>query len=443
MGSVYTPDYSAAAINTYTTGMNQSMTVVCRYIGLAFTLVSWPLAELFAAETPDAPGPGDYRGGYEESDFRTQSRSLEASGGVTVDLTGLVASPPIGLPAVPAPASNPITEAGVRLGRKLFFDRRLSPNNTMSCAMCHVPEHGFTHNEMQTAIGIEGRTVRRNAPTIYNVAYLQRLFVDGRETSLETQVWSPLLAINEMGNPSVGAVIERIEFLGDYSGMFEEAFDRGPGMETIGMALASYQRTLLAGSSAFDKWNVQGDRIAISESALNGFRLFTGKAGCGRCHLATGTTPLFTDNGFHNNGLGFKASTVSRAGRRVVSVAPGETLDIDTSSLDSVGGRKPGDLGLYELTGRPEDRWKYKTPSLRNVAVTGPYMHDGSMASLEAVIHFYNRGGIPNEGLDPLLRPLDLNDEEIAALVEFLEALTGGNIGELVADALAAPIGGG
>jgi cytochrome c peroxidase len=423
--------------------MNQSMSVIYSGYALAFFFISWPVAELFAGETPDAPGPGDYRGGYQESDFRTQSRSVEAAGGVTIDLTGLVASPPIGLPAVPVPANNPITEAGVRLGRKLFFDRRLSPNNTLSCAMCHVPEHGFTHNEMQTSIGIEGRTVRRNAPTIYNVAYLQRLFVDGRETSLETQVWSPLLAINEMGNPSVGAVIERIESFGDYSGMFEEAFDRGPGMETIGMALANYQRTLLAGDSAFDKWNVQSDKSAISESALNGFRLFTGKAGCSRCHLATGATPLFTDNRFHNSGLGYRASTVSRAGRRALPVAPGETLNIDTSSLDSVGGQRPGDLGLYELTGQPEDRWRYRTPSLRNVAVTGPYMHDGSLASLNAVIHFYNQGGIPNEGLDPLLQPLNLNDEEIAALVAFLETLTGGNIGALVGDALAAPVGGG
>ena len=426
----------------YTACMNRSISIASRGYALAFILFSWLVASLSAEEKPDVPGPGDYREGYEETDFQTQSRSLAAGRGATIELTGLVAVPPIGLPAVPVPANNPVTKVGVQLGRKLFFDRRLSPNNTLSCAMCHVPEHGFTHNEMQTSVGIEGRTVRRNAPTIYNVAYLKRLFVDGRETTLETQVWSPLLAFNEMGNPSVGAVIEKIESLDDYSRMFEEAFDRGPGMETIGMALASYQRTLLAGGSAFDQWNTQGDKSAISEIAARGFVIFTGKAGCSRCHLAAGDTPLFTDDGFHNSGVGYKASTVSRAGRRTLAVAPGETLSIDTGNLDSVGGQRPGDLGLYELTGRPEDRWKYRTPSLRNVAVTGPYMHDGSLASLEAVIRFYNQGGVPNEGLDPVLRPLDLDDEEVAALVAFLETLTGGNIAALVGDALAAPIGG-
>ena len=314
--------------------MNRSISIHGRGVALAFIFIFWIAADLSAGETPDAPGPGDYRDGYEEPGFQTRSRSLAYGGGVSIELTRLVSSPPIGLPAVPVPANNPVTEAGVQLGRKLFFDRRLSPNNTLSCAMCHVPEHGFTHNEMQTSVGIEGRTVRRNAPTIYNVAYLKRLFVDGRETSLETQVWSPLLAFNEMGNPSVGAVIERIETLDDYSGMFEEAFDRGPGMETIGMALASYQRTLLAGGSAFDQWNTKGDKSALSEIAARGFVLFTGKAGCSRCHLAAGDTPLFTDDGFHNSGVGYKASTVSRAGRRTHAGAPGETNSKDTGKLD-------------------------------------------------------------------------------------------------------------
>lgn len=386
-------------------------------------------------------GPGDYRDGYEKPEFRTQSRRL-INKGQSFDLVALVAEPPAGLPAVPVPDDNPLTRAGVQLGRKLFFDRRLSPNNTMSCAMCHVPEQGFTSNEMQTAVGIGGRAVRRNAPTVLNAAYLERLFVDGRETSLETQVWSPLLAANEMGNLSVGAVIEKIEGLADYAGLFDEAFDRGPGMETIGMALASYQRALLAGASPFDRWNRDRDETALGDEARRGHKLFVGKALCSACHIAAGDTPMFTDDAFHNTGVGYEATTMARGRRRSVAVAPGQRIEVDTAALDAVGGRRMGDLGLYELTGDPSDRWKYRTPSLRNVAITAPYMHDGSLPTLEAVVRFYVEGGVPNEELDPLIRPLALDESEIAALVAFLESLTGGNVLDLVADGNAAPVGG-
>jgi cytochrome c peroxidase len=411
--------------------------------GMVVTFVLSLATTAVATETGTASGPGDHRDGYQDPHFQTRSRSLAGITGARAELVGFAASPPLGLPAVPVPAGNPITESGVRLGRKLFFDRRLSPNNTMSCAMCHVPEHGFTHHEMQTAVGIEGRAVRRNAPTIYNVAYLTRLFVDGRETTLETQVWSPLLASNEMGNPSVGAVIEKIESLDNYPELFDMAFGRGPGMETIGMALASYQRTLLAGGSPFDHWNTDHDRDAISEIAVRGYSLFAGKARCSTCHSAAGETPLFTDQGFHNTGIGYRATAAGRAGHRSIPVAPGQSLQVDTTRLDSVGGRRAGDLGLYELTGNPSDRWKYRTPSLRNVAITAPYMHDGSLPTLEAVVRFYVAGGVVNEELDPQISPLDLDEEEIEALIAFLETLTGENVPQLVSDALAAPIGGG
>ena len=143
--------------------------------------------------------PGDYKGGYESSEYHTQSVSLDRRQGQRADLMQVLSKPPLGLPPVPVPADNPVTQLKVELGRKLFYDRRLSLNNTISCAMCHIPEQGFTSNEMALAVGIEGRTVRRNAPTVYNSAYLTRLFHDGREHSLEQQVWSPLLANNEMG----------------------------------------------------------------------------------------------------------------------------------------------------------------------------------------------------------------------------------------------------
>ncbi|MGI9264012.1 MAG: cytochrome-c peroxidase, partial [Gammaproteobacteria bacterium] len=238
-------------------------------------------------------------------------------------------------------------------------------------------------------------------------------------------------------------VIEKIESLDKYPELFAAAFGRGPGMETIGMALASYQRTLLAGESPFDYWNKDNDRDAISEKAARGHSLFVGKARCSTCHVAAGETPLFTDQGFHNTGIGYRSTAAGRAGRRSIPVAPGQRVQIDTTLLDSVGGRRAGDLGLYELTGNPADRWKYRTPSLRNVAITPPYMHDGSLPTLEAVVRFYVEGGVANEELDPLIGPLDLNEEEIAAIIAFLETLTGGNVPQLVSDALAAPIGGG
>ena len=223
-------------------------------------------------------GPGDDRSGYGASDYRTNSKSLTHRQGQATDLLRFVRTPPLGLPPVPSPDNNPITEEKVQLGRKLFYDRRLSHNNTISCAMCHVPEQGFTVNEMATAVGIEGRSVRRNAPTVYNVAYATRLFHDGRESTLEQQIWGPLLADNEMANPSVGYVLERLASLPDYQGMFEAAFNgRGPGMETLGRAIAAYQRTLVSANSAFDRWYFGKQQDALTASAKRGFELFDGK----------------------------------------------------------------------------------------------------------------------------------------------------------------------
>ncbi len=385
---------------------------------------------------------GDYKNGYGNPDYRTRSLSLEQRLGSEADLLSVIESPPLGLPPVPVPRDNPITETKVALGRKLFYDRRLSLNDTFSCAMCHIPEQGFTSNEMATAVGVEGRSVRRNAPTIYNTAYLTRLFHDGREYSLEQQVWGPLLAGNEMANPAVGTLIEKVRRLPDYQGRFEAAFDgRGPTMETLGMALASYQRTLVSGASAFDRWRYGKDPEAIPEDARRGFELFTGKARCAACHLVGDDAALFTDNQMHNTGMGFRESMRPEPPIRKVQVAPGVVLDVPGSVIASVSEPPASDLGLYEVTQDPSDRWKYRTPSLRNVALTAPYMHNGSLASLREVVAFYNAGGEANEVLDPLIAPLGLTDTEIDDLVSFLESLTGDNVNVLVSDAFAAPVG--
>jgi cytochrome c peroxidase len=410
------------------------------------TLLLEPSAASVAASSGATQRPlsraGDYKSGYEHEDYRTRSLSLAGRRGEPADLLAPIRQPPLGLPPVPVPADNPLTVEKVSLGRKLFYDRRLSLNDTFSCAMCHIPEQGFTSNELATAVGIEGRTVRRNTPTIYNVAYARQLFHDARENRLAQQVWAPLLARNEMGNPAVGWLLDKIRALSDYDGLFEAAFaGRGPSMETLGMALASYERTLVSGNSPFDRWRYGGDQDALSEGARRGFALFTGKAGCSACHLVGPDSALLTDHRLHNTGIGYRASMGAEPKTRRVLVAPGVYLDVDTSAIASVSERPPSDLGRYEITQDPADRWGYKTPGLRNVALTAPYMHDGSLATLDDVVAFYDGGGVPNEVLDPLIRPLGLSGQERADLVAFLESLSGDNVNLLVADAFAAPVG--
>ena len=358
-----------------------------------------------------------------------------------IDLLAHARHPPPGLPPVPEPADNPLTAEKIALGRRLFFDRRLSLNGTLSCAMCHVPAQGFTSHELKTAVGIEGRSVRRNTPTVLNSAYLTRVFHDGRDDSLEQQVWGPLLARNEMGMPSVGTVLRRLRSLPGYPAAFRRAFPkRGLTMETLGMALASYERTLIAGDSPFDRWYYGHDEQALDPAARRGFRLFTGKAGCSACHTIGKDHALFTDDSLRNTGIGYRAAMGGAAKTRV-QLAPGVFTEVDAATLARVGEPPPADLGYYEITQDPADRWKYKVPGLRNVALTAPYMHDGSLATLAEVVAFYNAGGVPNENLDPLIHPLGLSQAEQADLVAFLEALTSPQVAALVRDAEAAPVG--
>jgi len=385
-------------------------------------------------------GPGDDKSGYEAENYTTRSRALELRQGKAADLLAYIKNPPLGLPAVPD--GNTADRVKIQLGRKLFFDRRLSLNDTFSCAMCHVPDQGFTSNELSMAVGIEGRSVRRNSPTLYNVAYAELLFHDGREDRLEQQIWGPLLARNEMGNPSIGYVLNKIRQIDEYDGMFEAAFGGAElSMITLGAALASYQRTLVSGNSAFDRWYFNGESDALTDSAKRGFELFKGKAGCIACHAIGQDSALFMDNRLHNTGLGYRESMGIRPEKQLVQVAPGVVLEVDRAIIERVGEPAPADVGRYEVTQNPYDRWKYKTPGLRNVALTAPYMHNGSLSGLDDVVEFYDAGGVSNEGLSPLIKPLNLAAREKQDLVRFLESLTGSNVDALVADAFAAPIG--
>jgi cytochrome c peroxidase len=245
-----------------------------------------------------------------------------------------------------------------------------------------------------------------------------------------------------MGNPSVGHVLNKIRRMADYKGLFEAAFDgRGVTMETLGMALASYERCLVSGDSPFDRWHYANDHQALSPSAQRGYELFTGKARCAACHTMGERDALFTDNRLHNTGIGYRESMGIRPQRQRIIVAPGISFEVDRTVIEQVGESPPADLGRYEVTENPDDRWKYKTPSLRNVALTAPYMHNGSMSSLGEVVEFYDQGGVPNPLLDPLIEPLHLTRRQKQDLVDFLESLTGGNVDALVADAFAAPVG--
>jgi len=360
-----------------------------------------------------------------------------------------IQEPPLGLPPVPVPAHNRPTAAKVRLGRKLFLDRQLSGNGTLSCAMCHVPEQGFTSNELATAVGNEGKTLPRNTPTLLDVAYAGPFFHDGREPDLDLQAFDVFVNPDEMAMPSLGAVVARVRSLPEYDRLFEEVFGAAATVESIGRALGTYMRSLVTGDSPFDRWHFGGDEDAVSDAVKRGFALFTGEAGCSGCHtvgddeVAPTDHALFTDHGFHDTGIGWLAVMVRGRSRQPVRVelAPGVYTELDRAAVESVGDPPAHDLGRYEITRDPDDRWRFKTPSLRNVARTAPYMHDGSLTSLREVVEHYDRGGVPHEGQDPRLRPLGLTEREKDDLVAFLESLTGGHLDALVRDARSERIG--
>lgn len=354
-----------------------------------------------------------------------------------------IAEPPLGLPPVPLPAGHEVTAAEVRLGRKLFLDRRLSRNGSLSCAMCHVPEQGFTVNELRTAVGMEGKTLLRSSPTLLNVAYAAPFFHDGREPDLDLQAFDVFLNPDEMAAPSLGWVVARVGALPEYPELFADAFGAPPSVAGIGRALATYMRSLLAAESPFDRWYYGGDQTAVSAAARRGFGVFRGKGGCTACHTVGEEAALFTDHGFHDTGVARTALARSRDRTAPVRVelAPGLYAEVAKAVVESVGKPVPPDLGRYAATANPDHRWQFKTPSLRNVALTAPYMHDGSLSTLRDVVEHYDRGGGGHAGLDPRIRPLHLAEGEKDDLVAFLESLTGSNVAELVADARSETIG--
>ena len=342
-----------------------------------------------------------------------------------------IADPPLGLPDVPVPADNPPTAAKISLGRKLFFDERLSQSGELSCGSCHLPHEGFTVNEGATPVGHAGMILRRNAPTLLNVAYQRSFFLDGRQSSLEKQALEPFTVEDELANPSLDVVIDRIRQLPDYAGLFEKAFGEGPSPRTLAHAISAYELTLLAADSPFDRWRYGGEEDALDAIAKQGFDLFTGKAGCVNCHALGEREALFTDHLFHDDGVGWIPSRDIGAGRLMTPRGLPVYAELNDPDADPT----PSDMGRMEVTKEFIDMFRYRTPSLRNIELTAPYMHNGTFETLEDIVAYYGDGGFRHFGIDPLVRDLDLNDAEEEALVAFLKSLTAGNIEALILEA--------
>ncbi len=298
---------------------------------------------------------------------------------------------PLGLPAPP----ERVPLAAVALGKKLFFSPVLSVDRSLTCASCHQPGTGFA-DARATSPGVNGGRGNRNAPSVWNAVYWTSQFWDGRAASLEEQAGGPMMNPVEMGHSSRG-VVASVKTDPELRRLIAAAYgDDTVTLERITRAIAAYEKTLVRGNSPFDRFEFGGDKSALSEEAQRGLALFRGKANCASCHTIAKDHALFTDNKFHNLGVG----------------------------MDPEGNLR--DAGRYAVTKREADRSAFRTPSLRNIAETAPYMHDGSLKTLKEVVDFYVGGGNANPQLDPLIQPLtSFTRQERADLVAFLESLTG------------------
>lgn len=289
---------------------------------------------------------------------------------------------PLGLKELPTVSDNPPTEEKIALGKQLYFEPRLSSDNSVSCASCHDPKKGWSNSDA-TAVGVDGQRGGRGAPTVINTAYQRFQFWDGRAGSLEEQALGPIANPIEMNLP-IEEAVERLAAIEGYAEQFEAVFGEPVNATNLGKALAAFERTILSGNAPYDRFKA-GDTSALSEQAQVGMKLFFGKANCSGCHVGAN----FTDNGFHNVGVG-------------------------------IGHAEP-DVGREAISKLGGDRGAFKTPSLREIARTAPYMHDGSLKTLEAVVDYYDQGATPNDHLDEEIFPLKFSPEQKAALVAFLQ----------------------
>ena len=315
------------------------------------------------------------------------------------------------LPPVPVPADNPMTPEKIELGKFLFFDTRLSGDGSMGCVTCHLPEQGWaTHTRLSPAY--PSNKERRNSPTLINVAYDTALIWDGRAPTLEKQALGPVKNPLHM-NKNTDLLIQDLNIVPGYKKRFKKVFGTGITPAGISKALAAFQRTLVTSDSPFDQY-MKEKKDAMSDAAKRGMSIFKGKGHCTLCHNG----PNFTDQGFHN--LGDPDPPYMRDPKVLASIRfDAQRMGIkDYQKLDR-------DMGRYLVTKKPADKGAFKTPTLRNVTQTGPYMHNGALETLKEVIDFYDRGGGESPNKSKLLEPLGLTKQEKSDLLEFLKALTG------------------
>ncbi|MDD4267161.1 MAG: cytochrome c peroxidase [Pirellulales bacterium] len=318
------------------------------------------------------------------------------------------------------PEDNPLTPERVELGRKLFFDARLSDDGSVSCATCHDATRGFT-DQIPVSEGIGGQFGKRNAPTVLNTALLQTLFWDGRSPTLDHQARLPILNPIEMGMPNEEAAIKAIRGIPEYEEGFKKAFGREMNYEDLGKAIGAFERTLVFVDSPFRRF-LGGDPGAISPEAQAGWELFNGKARCMTCHPMNPSNPLGTDNRFHNVGVSARHQDFEGLAQQALKAIQ---EDASEQKLDELAiGTDMSELGRFMVTGNRADIGSFRTPLILNIGITGPYMHDGSLATLWDVIDHYNKGGEDNPFLDGGIEPLALSEEEIDQLVAFLFTLT-------------------
>ena len=359
---------------------------------------------------------------------------MYAGGAITVfaaTLAGLAAATPLGLPPVPVPDSNPMTPEKIALGAKLFNDKRFSSTGQVACATCHDAAKAFTDSPLRTSEGINKLTGTRNAPTVVNAAYNATQFWDGRSPDLEDQSLHPFLNPVEMGLPDHQPILAIVRSDPEYSAAFKAVFGAEPAAITIRevtMAIATFERTIVSGDSPFDRWYFGGDKAAMSEAAVRGFKVFLEDGRCVSCHTIEQDHALFTDRRFHNIGVGINAIQ-ARVPQLVPAflAAKAKGADVDVKVLTDPAS---SELGRFAVTDTLDDLGSFKTPTLRNIAATAPFMHDGSLKTLADVVEHYNNGGVTNKGdrvndfLSGGIRALQLTDEQKSDLVAFMEALT-------------------
>lgn len=341
-----------------------------------------------------------------------------------LDGLGLSLEPPKGVdPNVwrrSIPKDNAMTAARVELGRQLYFDPRLSKDDTVACATCHDVSRGFT-DQRNTSEGIGGQVGRRNAPTPVNALFFQTQFLDGRSITLEDQAKLPILNPIEMGMPDEAAVVAKVAAIPEYQRAFQQAYGRAVTYDDIARAIGAFERTLVFMDSPFDRF-VAGDEGAISAEAKAGWVLYNGKARCVSCHQINLESPIGSDDKFHNIGVSARHQDFERLAKEALAALAKDDSEetIDRLALET----DLSELGRFVVTRNRADIGAFKTSQVRNVGITGPYMHDGSMQTLWDVMDHYNKGGEPNPFLDGGIEALNLTEEEIDQVVAFLFTLT-------------------